>query len=80
MSFIAEGPDLHTDNHTKEHESLPGVKTVTFLYRLVNGVAKNSYGLNVAKLAAIPLQILQNAALKSDELQSIINRRRYIDC
>ena len=44
-----------------EGESIP---SVTFLYHVVNGAAARSYGLNVARLAGIPSEIL-NAAAKS---------------
>ena len=44
-----------------EGESIP---SVTFLYHVVNGAAARSYGLNVARLAGIPSEILNTAAKK----------------
>lgn len=78
MAFIAEGSDIRADHDTEESadNDSASVETVTFLYRLVKGVAKDSYGLNVARLADIPSEILQKAAVKSHELQNIIKQRR----
>lgn len=50
---------------------------VTFLYQLVSGSAGKSYGLNVARLASIPEDILCKAAMKSQELQKILQKKRY---
>lgn len=51
---------------------------ITFLYQVTEGAAARSYGLNVARLAEIPQSILTSAALKSKELEAIVNSRRYI--
>lgn len=51
---------------------------ITFLYQLTEGAAARSYGLNVARLADIPQSILTSAALKSKELEAVVNSRRYI--
>lgn len=51
---------------------------ITFLYQLTEGAAGRSYGLNVARLADIPDPILHTAALKSRELENMVNSRRYI--
>uniref|UniRef100_A0A8C0AR66 DNA mismatch repair protein MSH3 n=1 Tax=Buteo japonicus TaxID=224669 RepID=A0A8C0AR66_9AVES len=44
---------------------------ITFLYQITKGVSARSYGLNVAKLADIPEEILKKAAHKSKELERI---------
>ena len=44
-------------------------KRVVFLYEMVQGRASGSYGLNVAALAGIPVEILSLARDKSKELQ-----------
>uniref|UniRef100_A0A7N9CPX9 DNA mismatch repair protein MSH3 n=1 Tax=Macaca fascicularis TaxID=9541 RepID=A0A7N9CPX9_MACFA len=49
---------------------------VTFLYQITRGIAARSYGLNVAKLADIPGEILKKAAHKSKELEGLINTKR----
>ncbi|XP_019328066.1 PREDICTED: LOW QUALITY PROTEIN: DNA mismatch repair protein Msh3 [Aptenodytes forsteri] len=49
---------------------------ITFLYQITKGVSARSYGLNVAKLADIPEEILKKAAHKSKELETIVNMKR----
>ncbi|XP_071168797.1 DNA mismatch repair protein Msh3-like isoform X1 [Mytilus edulis] len=49
---------------------------VTFLYQLVSGCAGKSYGLNVARLASIPQDILNTAAKKSQEFHNLIVMKR----
>ncbi|XP_049621997.1 DNA mismatch repair protein Msh3 [Suncus etruscus] len=49
---------------------------VTFLYQITRGVAARSYGLNVAKLADVPGEILKKAASKSKELEELVNMKR----
>lgn len=51
---------------------------ITFLYQLTEGAAGRSYGLNVARLAAIPEPILRTATLKSKELEALVDARRYV--
>ena len=50
--------------------------SITFLYQLVAGLAARSYGLNVARLAGIPADILELATSKSEELEKVVARRR----
>ncbi|KAM4808278.1 DNA mismatch repair protein Msh3 [Rhinophrynus dorsalis] len=49
---------------------------ITFLYQITRGVAARSYGLNVAKLADIPEEVLQKAACKSRELEGFVDMKR----
>lgn len=49
---------------------------VTFLYQITRGIAARSYGLNVAKLADVPGEILTKAASKSKELEGLVNMKR----
>lgn len=80
--FITHFPSLHSledeynglvaNFHMSYKEvSHPGQKfpEVIFLYRLARGVVTNLYGLNVAKLAAIPLSIIEDAFAKSEEIK-----------
>ncbi|XP_065860345.1 DNA mismatch repair protein MSH6 [Euphorbia lathyris] len=52
------------------------VEEVTFLYRLTPGACPKSYGVNVARLAGLPESILQKAAAKSREFESIYGKKR----
>lgn len=55
-------------------EEAPG--SVTFLYQITRGMAARSYGLNVAKLADVPGEVLKQAASKSEELEGLVNMKR----
>ncbi|KRT86172.1 hypothetical protein AMK59_2376 [Oryctes borbonicus] len=56
-----------------------GEQGVTFLYKLEPGVCSNSYGFNVAKLAGLPDNIIQNALEIASKLEaSTIHRQLYI--
>ena len=45
---------------------------VTFLYKLVSGAAGKSYGLNVARLANIPQDLLSHAAKMSAAMEAAV--------
>lgn len=51
-------------------------ESITFLYQLTEGAAARSYGLNVAKLASIPEEVLKKATQKSKELEGLMNTKR----
>uniref|UniRef100_A0A8V5GYX9 DNA mismatch repair protein MSH3 n=1 Tax=Melopsittacus undulatus TaxID=13146 RepID=A0A8V5GYX9_MELUD len=64
MAFLVnEGKNQCPDEESPEF--------ITFLYQITKGVSARSYGLNVAKLADIPEEILKKAAHKSKELEGI---------
>ncbi|KAI9827591.1 MAG: Mismatch repair protein msh3 [Phylliscum demangeonii] len=78
-SASAAGP--HADPilrnvHMKFTESGPDGQAITFLYEVGDGVAHRSYGLNVARLAHIPASVLDTAAVKSRELECVIQAKR----
>ena len=58
-----------TDGHSE---------SITFLYQLVKGCAGRSYGLNVARLADIPADVVKAAAQKSHDLEHFIMKRRLV--
>ncbi|KAI5952522.1 MSH3 [Candida jiufengensis] len=83
--FITHYPSLHTieDEYPGEvinyHMGFEEIQTpnqnfpeIIFLYNLVRGVINNSYGLNVAKLAGIPNDVISNAFKISEELKKQI--------
>lgn len=51
---------------------------VTFLYNLVKGISKNSYGLNVAKLASIDDEIINEAFKISQNRQFEVENRAKV--
>lgn len=43
---------------------------ITFLYKLVPGLADRSFGLNVARMASLPESVVHKAAAKAAEIES----------
>ena len=43
--------------------------SVTFLYKLQRGVASRAFGINVARMAGVPAQVLACAAAKAEEVE-----------
>ncbi|KAJ3417615.1 Mismatch repair protein msh3 [Chytridiales sp. JEL 0842] len=55
-----------------EHESEHGgPSSITFLYKLTDGLAHRSYGLNVARLATLPEDVITTAQVKSAWLENL---------
>lgn len=55
-----------------------GIGTLTFLYSVSEGIAEKSYGINVADLAEIPVEVLNEAKKRSQELERCIQQRRFL--
>ncbi|XP_050843411.1 DNA mismatch repair protein Msh3 isoform X5 [Serinus canaria] len=66
-----EDSTQHTGSEVEENPEF-----ITFLYQITKGVSARSYGLNVAKLADIPEEILKKAAHKSKEFERTVNMKR----
>ena len=47
----------------------PPAESITLLYEIGDGVAHRSYGLNVARIAGLPLPVLKRAKRKSEEME-----------
>uniref|UniRef100_A0A7N5JP88 DNA mismatch repair protein MSH3 n=1 Tax=Ailuropoda melanoleuca TaxID=9646 RepID=A0A7N5JP88_AILME len=81
-SYLQQVGNYHMGFLVNEDESKedPGEEQVpdfvTFLYQITRGIAARSYGLNVAKLADVPGEILTKAASKSKELEGLVNMKR----
>ncbi|XP_063309797.1 DNA mismatch repair protein Msh3 [Pelobates fuscus] len=69
--FLDDGESLDNESVVVQHPEY-----ITFLYQITKGIAARSYGLNVAKLADIPEEVLKKAACKSKELELLVNTRR----
>lgn len=72
MGFLVTEDESKQDPGGEE----PVPDFVTFLYQITQGVAARSYGLNVAKLADVPGEVLRKAARKSQELEGLVNAKR----
>lgn len=49
---------------------------IEFLYKLVNGKAEKSFGLNVAQLVGLPMEVIQEARVKADEMHEEIEKKK----
>ncbi|KAI7858269.1 muts domain V-domain-containing protein [Circinella umbellata] len=71
-----EFPDTTTNgymNYIEDNDD--DLPNVIFLYKLVQGISIRSYGINVARLADIPKNILQVAKLKAAEMETSVNSK-----
>lgn len=73
-------PDSVTVNHMAclETPRDDGHADVTFLYRLADGLASASHGLNVARLAELPDSVITVARAKGEELRRATEERTRI--
>ena len=53
----------------------PRIPQITFLYKLVPGVADRSFGLNVARMAHLPPSVVDRAAEQAAHLEHITSHR-----
>ena len=53
----------------------PESHTITFLYKLIDGIAPSSYGVNVARLAGIDPSILDRASVLAADLERQVSER-----
>ncbi|XP_018120356.1 DNA mismatch repair protein Msh3 isoform X1 [Xenopus laevis] len=69
--FVDEEEDMDSGA-----DSVQQPQHVTFLYQITRGIAARSYGLNVAKLADIPDNVVAKAACKSKALEELVEMKR----
>ncbi|KAJ7470616.1 muts domain V-domain-containing protein [Mycena latifolia] len=63
--------NIHVGYHT-EKRGIDGRRDVTFLYRLENGMAPESFGVECARLAGLPESILENATRQSTQMETTV--------
>lgn len=68
-------PEYVTNTHMRFEEAEDGSEKITFLYRVGEGVAYRSYGLNVARLAGLPRSCLAVASVRSQQLERELKGR-----
>jgi len=59
-----------------EASAEPEMPQVTFLYKMIEGIASSSFGLNVARLAQLPESVVRRAAHKADEMGRLCEQPR----
>ncbi|CCX06910.1 Similar to DNA mismatch repair protein msh3; acc. no. Q5B6T1 [Pyronema omphalodes CBS 100304] len=74
--LLAKMADIHQGirNVHMGFEEL-GEDEIAFLYKLAEGVAHRSYGLNVARMAGLPQQLLENAGKRSGMMEEEMRGR-----
>ncbi|XP_056395363.1 DNA mismatch repair protein Msh3 isoform X2 [Hyla sarda] len=76
MAFFIDEEQGDEHGMMAESEVADKPEYITFLYQITRGVAARSYGLNVAKLAGVPEEVLKKAACKSKELEGLVEMQR----
>ena len=77
MSYLQEDTDMALPGL----QAPPAVPQITFLYKLVPGVADRSFGLNVARMAHLPATVVDRAAEQAAHLEQLtLDRARYVNC
>ena len=75
MSYLQEDTDMALSGR----QAPPAVPQITFLYKLVPGVADRSFGLNVARMAHLPATVVDRAAEQAAHLEQLtLDRARYV--
>ncbi|KAJ7083832.1 DNA mismatch repair protein MSH3 [Mycena crocata] len=72
--FPGRVQNIHVGYHT-ENRGIEGRRDITFLYRLTDGIAKESFGVECARLAGLPESILRNATEQSSKMEAAIATR-----
>ncbi|KAJ7632480.1 muts domain V-domain-containing protein [Roridomyces roridus] len=66
--------NMHVGYRT-ENKTIDGRRDVQFLYKLERGIAKESFGVECARLAGLPESILDRASEKSSNLEKTVTER-----
>ncbi|KAK9473318.1 DNA mismatch repair protein Msh3 [Dipodascopsis tothii] len=79
-AFAAEHPAQVANCYmdSVERPQPDGSVDVTFLYRVVAGVARGSYGLNVARLAGVPADVVARAGRRAAGLEAAVRERAAV--
>lgn len=70
--FIAKLKNQYSFVNNFFMDYLQDKENIIFLYKLVEGVVNNLYGLNVAKISGIPMEIINTATETSNQLKNEI--------
>ena len=66
---------VEVDENDENGGAEGGAGRIEFLYRLTPGVAHRSYGLNVARMAGVPADVVAAAASKAREMEEAVAAR-----
>ncbi|THH08198.1 hypothetical protein EW145_g2862 [Phellinidium pouzarii] len=73
-------PDKISNLHMgfTEEVTIEGKRAITFLYRLAKGISSRSYGIECARLAGIPEQLLETASKQAETMEGMVQSRSQI--
>lgn len=71
--LVQQASDNTASNAVEEKDA---AERVTFLYHLCDGSSPKSYGVNVARLAGLPMEVLQLASRQSEAFLMVANKAR----
>jgi len=71
-------PEDVTNSHMgfTEDTRLNGVREITFLYQLKDGLAQDSFGIECARLADLPEDVLSRASTYASRMRGLVAERR----
>lgn len=69
MECVVEGSD-EAENSVLDESDESDVQNITFLYSLGDGACPNSFGINVARLANLPAEVLSKAKNVSSNFEN----------
>lgn len=61
-----------------EQIDIEGKRIIIFLYKLSEGISSGSYGIECARLAAVPEELLAVASTKAAEMQTLVQNRAQV--
>ncbi|KAI5124483.1 hypothetical protein M0805_003010 [Coniferiporia weirii] len=81
LSTERKYPDKVSNLHMgfTEETTIEGKREITFLYRLTSGISSGSYGIECARLAGIPEQILETASEQAQIMQRLVQSRGHMN-
>lgn len=74
-SFPQKVTNLHM-GFTEDTGIVDGKRNITFLYKLTEGIASGSYGIECARLAGVPEPLLEAAASRAEEMKRIVEGKK----
>lgn len=58
-----------------ENTDIQGIRNITFLYKLTKGISSGSYGIECARLAGLPEEVLEIASKQADNMHRAVQAR-----
>lgn len=71
--FPQEVQNLHMG--FREESRINGIREISFLYRLTEGLATESFGIECGRLAGIPEEVLQASAVQAAKMRRQVEER-----